>query len=313
VQIGVERSGLVEARHSVTVAAVDSSGKVLETFGTDLDRRFFFRSAIKPFQASVSQRLGADLAPERLAIASASHGGQPVHLAHVTEMLREVGLGEENLACPPSWPMSPSAMRRAGAAGWASPRRLAHNCSGKHAAMLRACAALEWSFHYTDSAHPLQKEIASCLAETTREDVGPVGVDGCGVPTFGGTVIGLATAYAALASDPRLSEVARAVSRFSALTADGDREETQLARWIPAAVKGGAMGCLGLAHFSGVGIAAKAWTGALPAAVIAVIEMLRRLGLLPAHPEQALAEVARPPVLGGARRVGTTRPLEDAE
>ncbi len=312
-QVGVERSGLVEARHPVTVAAADSSGTVLATFGADLDRRFFYRSAVKPFQASISQRLGAELSPEQLAIATASHGGQPVHLAYVADMLGEFGLREENLACPPAWPMSPSAVRRAGAAGWASPRRLAHNCSGKHAAMLRACVALDGPLHYTERDHPLQKEIASFLAETTGDDGGPVGVDGCGVPTFGGTVVGLATAYAALASDPRLSEVAQASSRFAALTADGDREEARLARWIPAVVKSGAMGCLGLAHVSGVGIAAKAWTGVLQVAVIGVIEMLRRLRLLPAYPELALAELARPPVFGGELRVGTIRPLENPE
>ena len=100
---------------------------------------------------------------------------------------------------------------------------------------------------------------------------------------------------------------------LGALTRDGERPETLIARWLPTVVKGGAMGCLGLAHVSGVGIAAKAWTGVLQVAVIGVIEMLRRLRLLPAYPELALAELARPPVFGGELRVGTIRPLENPE
>lgn len=312
-RVGAARSGLIEARHEVAVAAVDPAGRTLASFGEDADRPFFLRSAAKPFQAFVSQQAGAGLVPEQLAVASSSHGGQPVHLAYVEAMLDEVGLEEDDLACPPSWPMSASAMRTASRAGLRSPRPLANNCSGKHAAMLRACLARGWSLAYTDPGHPLQTEVASCMRRVTGEDGGPVGVDGCGVPTFRGTVTGLARAYAALSTDPDLSEVAVAASRFAPLTADGDREEALLARWIPGVVKGGAMGCLGLGHFGGVGIAAKAWTGALSAAAVGIIEMLRRLSLLPPHPEAALAEVARPPVLGGGRQVGALRPLREGE
>jgi hypothetical protein len=68
---------------------------------------------------------------------------------------------------------------------------------------------------------------------------------------------------------------------------------------------------VGLAWHGGLGIAAKAWTGEISVAVMGVIEMLRHLDLLPAYPEEALAAVARPPVLGGGRPVGTLMPVED--
>ena len=87
-QVAAIRSGLVEARHDVTVVAATPTG-VIESSG-DTEDRFFLRSTAKPFQAAVSQRFGAGLSTEQLAMAGASHGGQPVHIAYVREMLAEV-------------------------------------------------------------------------------------------------------------------------------------------------------------------------------------------------------------------------------
>lgn len=309
--VGEVRSGLVEARHPVTVVAADGAGRRVAAFGDDVDRPFFFRSAAKPFQGHVAQRSGAGLASEQLAVACASHGGQPVHLAYVSGMLADVGLGEAALRCPPAWPRSESAERRVAASGCA-PRPLLHNCSGKHAAMIRACVSQGWSTaDYTDPDHPLQRAVFEYVSDVTGEGLTPVGVDGCGVPTFRVTVPGMAAAYARLATDPELAGVADAMYRFSPLTSDGEFPEAELARWVPGPVKGGARGCVGLAWYGGLGIAAKASTGESSVAVIGIIEMLRRLGLLPAYPEQALASVARPAVLGGGRPVGELMPIPD--
>jgi L-asparaginase II len=176
--------------------------------------------------------------------------------------------------------------------------------------MLRACVAQGWpTATYTDPGHPLQLEVLSYVQEATGEELTPVGVDGCGVPTFRITVPGMAAAFARLAVDPELQPVREAMYRFAALTADAELPEAELARWVPGTAKGGARGCLGLAWYGGLGIAAKAWTGEISVAVIGVIEMLRRLDLLPAYPEEALAAVARPPVLGGGRAVGALMPI----
>jgi L-asparaginase II len=309
--VGEVRSGLVEARHPVAVVAVDGAGRRVAAFGDDVDRPFFFRSAAKPFQGHIAQRLGAGLAPEQLAVACSSHGGQPVHLAYVSGMLAGAGLEESALLCPPAWPRSESSNRRVAAAGLAA-RPLFHNCSGKHAAMLRACVSQGWSADdYTDPDHPLQRALLEYASDVTREELTPVGVDGCGVPTFRVTVSGLAAAYSRLATDPDLAEVADAMYRFSSLTSDGGFPEAELARWVPGPVKGGARGCVGLAWYGGLGIAAKASTGETSVAVIGIIEMLRRLCLLSAYPEEALAQVARPAVLGGGRPVGELVPIAD--
>ena len=308
--IGSIRSGVVEARHPVTVAAADTAGAVVFRAGDDQETRFFFRSAAKPFQAAVSRRLGLPLAAEQLALASASHGGQPIHAALAAGMLAEAGLGPDDLLCPPAWPASASAVHRLAAAGVTAPHRLYHNCSGKHSAMLRACVAQGWPLRYTDADHPLQREIREEVAAAAGESPDPMGVDGCGVPTFSGTAAGLARAFARLATDPALAPVADAVARFAAITADGDRAEAELARWCPAAVKAGAQGCIGVAWFGGLGVAAKCWTGVEAAAVVAIVAVLRHLGILPDYPAEMLAAVARPAVLGGGRPVGSLQVLE---
>jgi L-asparaginase II len=310
VRIGTVRSGVVEAYHEVTVVAVDAAGRVLESDGPNGDRVFFLRSAAKPFQAAIAQRWGAGLGPEQTAVACGSHGAQPVHITYVRAMLSEVGLGEDSLLCPAVRPMSIGADRRLAGSGESAGRRIYNNCSGKHAAMLRACVARGWPLDYTDPSHPLQVETIGYVSRVTDGRGEPVGVDGCGVPTIRASTFGLARAYARLAVDPELADVADAMNRFASLTADGDRGEARLARWAGGAAKGGAMGCLGFAHPTGVGIAAKSWGGRIEPAVVAVIAVLRRLGLLSEHPGEALAEVGEPPVLGGGKPVGRLEILE---
>jgi len=307
--VGVVRSGLVEALHPVTAAAVDPHGRVLATLGDDLERPFYARSASKPLQGAVAQAAGADLVPEELAVVCASHGGQPIHVAYVRSILAGAGLSEDDLVCPPAWPMTESAARRAAVSGHDRPLPVFHNCSGKHSGMLRACVASGWSLDYPRFDHPLQRRIAGFLTEMCRCPTEPAGVDGCGVPAFRTTVVGLAGAFARLAVEPDLAPIRTAMARFASLTSDGDRREARLARWFPAAVKGGAQGCLGVAWYGGLGVAAKSWSGDPAPAAVAAVELLRRLAVLPDSPFEQLAEVSRPPVLGGGEVVGTLEPV----
>lgn len=309
--VAATRSGLVEAVHPVAAAAVDASGRVLAATGDVTGREFFLRSALKPFQAAVVDRSGAALGLEALAVAAASHRGLPVHVAYVEQMLLDVGLESGHLRCPPDRPGDPAADRLWAARGRSAPEPVFHNCSGKHAAMLRACVASGWSLDYPDREHPLQRAVVDAALDATGGAVTPVGVDGCGVPTLRSDVIGLARAFARIAVDPGMSRVRSATMRYASLTRDGERPETEIARWFPAVVKGGAMGCLGLAWpEGGIGVAAKCWTGDSAAADVAVLALMDGLGILPAHPRDRLADVMSPPVLGGGHRVGALTVLE---
>ena len=298
------RSGLTESRTPVEVVAIAADGNELGRWGS-LDRRFFMRSAAKPFQAWVSQSLGADLVPEQLAVAAASHSAEPVHLAYVAGMLGDAGLDESMLACPPDHPLGSDARDLAVAMGRSGPRRILHNCSGKHAAMLRACAARRWSMEgYTDPEHPLQQANVELMAEVTGEDPGPVGVDGCGVPTFRTSVAGLARAFARLAHEQRFRNVWTAMHRYPALVSGTDRPERAIVNAVDAAAKGGAQGCIGVAVRDRFGIAAKADDGSGTAAAAAGVGGLGALGMIGGTNSFSVDETGRPTISGGGAPVG---------
>jgi L-asparaginase II len=111
-----------------------------------------------------------------------------------------------------------------------------------------------------------------------------VATDGCGVPTFGFPVSGLARAWATLAAamaardvNARLHDIGWAMARYPELTSGTGRLDLQVVRGArePMAVKIGAQGvfCMALPA-RGLGLAVKVHTGvteALPAAVAATL------------------------------------------
>lgn len=302
------RSGLVETTHEGAVAVVSADGRLVASSG-DIDRPFYLRSAAKPFQAFVAQDSGAALAPTRLALAAASHDGEPVHLAVVESMLTEVGLTPQHLKCPPAWPLSTGSQQRLAAAGHRGPRPIWSNCSGKHAAWLRACVLNDWPLDsYLDPGHVLQKRIIELVGELGEWSVEPVGVDGCGAPVLRTTTRVMALLYARLASSPLLDEVFATMHRYPALVSGSGNGDARIAIALDAVAKRGAEGCLGVALRNRLGVAAKSWDGLQPVAEVAAIAVLDALGALPGFAREQLAVVARPAVLGGGEVVGGLEP-----
>lgn len=305
----VVRNGLVEAEHDGAVCAVDVDGRLVASSG-DLERPFYLRSAAKPFQATVSQEQGADLSLPQMALACASHGGQPVHIAVVRSMLAEVGLNESALRCPPAWPFGVGAQEQLVATGHREPRAIWHNCSGKHAAMLRACVAAGWPTQtYLDADHPLQQRIAGTMHDVLGATHGPVGIDGCGVPAFRGTVRSMAKAYARLAGDSRFSLAWVAMHSRPALTSDQSQPAAHIATWVDAAAKHGAEACLGVAVRDRLGMAAKVWDGSPRAVGVGMVAALDQLGLISPPARESMREISHPPVLGGGKPQGAIEPM----
>lgn len=306
-----ERSGLIEQFHTGAVAVVDPAGNVAASFG-DIDRPFFVRSAAKPFQAHVALGTGLDLPATHLAVACASHSGDPIHVAIVREVLERHGLDESDLRCPPARPFL-TADRRLSSRGDVGEASVYHNCSGKHAAMLAACRVSGWdTVSYLDPDHPLQQRIGSLMRRVTGDEVGPPGVDGCGLPVWRVSVAGLARAYHVLASDDEFAAVRTAMSRYSMLVSGEGRGDGLIGRWTGGVAKGGAAGCMGAAA-AGHGIASKAWTGSGLVAAQGVVVALDWLGMLTAALGEGLAVVFRPPVFGGGQEVGRFRPVAALE
>lgn len=298
------RSGLVETFHDGAVAVVGPEGQLLASHG-DVDKPFFIRSSAKPFQAAASQAAGADLSPLQMAMACASHRGFPVHAALVDRMLSEVGLSETDLSCPPAYPLAPAAARVADRTS-DDPRRLWHNCSGKHAGFLRACVAAGWpTDSYLDPDHPLQQSVIALMSELSPVEVAPLGVDGCGAPVFRTTTRALAALYSSLSTDDRLVSQYQAMRRYPALVGANGEGDTSIATTLGVAAKGGAAGCIGVALDGGVGVAAKSWDGLGVIANLAAASALQQLDRLTEAMTTALEPVLRPPVLGGGEVVGS--------
>ena len=140
VAVEVWRDGRVESRHRVRACVADAAGKLVLEVG-DIDEPVFPRSAVKPFLALALVESGAadalGVGEAELALACASHGGEPRHVSLVEAWLARLGLDEAALACgphPPTYPPAAAELVRAGQ----RPRRLHNNCSGKHTGMLAA-------------------------------------------------------------------------------------------------------------------------------------------------------------------------------
>ncbi len=298
----VVRSGLVEARHHGAVAVVGPDGLVASD--GDVERPFYARSSIKPFQAAMALDHGAPLAGASLALACASHAGLPQHLVVVERMLAGAGLGPGDLGTPAAWPSSPDGRVALALAGVEAPSPLFHNCSGKHAAALWACVVAGFdTATYLDPDHPLQVAVAEHLAAVCGATLPPPGVDGCGLPAHVVTAVDLATAWSHLAVAEAYAPMRSALCDHPVLIGEPGRPDGVLGTaGLPA--KGGAEGCLGVAVPElGLGIALKCWDGSSRPLGPAIAAVLRQLGV--AAPTDALAV----DVLGRGRPVGTVRPL----
>lgn len=300
-----DRSGVVEEYHDGAVAVISPDGSLIAHLG-EIDRPFYIRSSAKPFQALASIEAGADLNAVQLALACASHSGDPVHVSVVESVLAAAGLSENDLGCPPARPF-PAADRRLAGQGDTTARRIYHNCSGKHAAMLAACVAARWPIEtYLDPDHPLQQRVEGVLSEVLGDEPGKPGVDGCGAPVWPVTTRRLALAYRRLAGDERFAAIRSTMARYPMLVAGEGRTDGLIGRWMGVAAKGGAAGCMGVAY-AGHGVAAKAWSGSGTVAGVGVAAALAALGCLPHALRQALADVISPPVQGGGEVVGRFR------
>ncbi|HEY0186327.1 MAG TPA: asparaginase [Cellulomonas sp.] len=315
----VLRGDLVESVHSGHLVVLGPDGGVRLALG-DPEVTVLARSSLKPLQAVAMLRAGLDLDAEHLALACASHSGEPVHLAAVREILAGAGLDESALDNTPDLPLDPAA-----AFAWRSqghgPEPIAQNCSGKHAAMLATCVARAgdgWTTAgYREPGHPVQVAVRTTLAELTGEPVRHTAVDGCGAALFSTSLIGLARAFARLATAPARepgsaeARVARAMSGHPDRVGGTGRDVTRVMRAVPGLVaKDGADGMYAAALPDGSAIAVKIADGSprpRPAVLVAAL-LVAGAAQVPGVDLAALDELGRTAVLGHGERVGAVLP-----
>jgi L-asparaginase II len=221
------RGDIVESFHRGAFVVVDAAGAVLRE-GGDIDRPVYARSAVKGLQAlplvasGAAERFG--LSDAELALACASHGGQPEHVATATSMLAKAGLDVDVLECGVHWPSNELASRALAARG-ETPCALHNNCSGKHSGF--AClgalmagdpdAARGLLRGYVEPDHPVMREVSAALEAATgvRLAEAPRATDGCSIPTFGIPLRALAHAFARFGTGTGLNPgYARAAARL---------------------------------------------------------------------------------------------------
>ncbi|WKX71142.1 asparaginase [Streptomyces sp. XD-27] len=302
----VVRSGFVEGRHRGSLVVLAADGGVELALG-DPAAAVFPRSSNKPMQAAAVLRAGLDLSGERLAMAAASHSGESFHLDLVRQMLAEYELSADHLRTPPDLPLDPAEAEAYLAAGRVRDR-IAMNCSGKHTAMLAACAANGWPLEtYLDPGHPLQLLVRDVVEEATGERVAHVGTDGCGAPLMALSLTGLARAFRSFVlAEPgtEARRVADAMRAHPEYVAGTRRPDTWLMRELPGALaKMGAEAVQAVALPDGRALAFKVDDGASRALGPVLARALELLGVS----SPVVARIGEVPLFGGGERVGEIR------
>jgi L-asparaginase II len=302
VLVHVTRGGFIESRHRGSFAVVDQ-GRGLVTGVGDIASPVFPRSGIKGFQALAMVEMAADrfgFTDSEIALACASHSGEPAHVRLARAMLAKLGLSETDLECGPHWPYDGDAQRALAASG-ETPGRIHNNCSGKHAGMLALALALGADPKgYTEVDHPVQRTIAATLRDLCGidPDSQPCGIDGCSVPTWAMPLEAMAYGFSRFASGSGLApgrqraarRILAAVRAHPFLVAGTDRFCTRLMQAVPRAfVKTGAEGvfCGAIPH-AGFGLAVKCDDGAGRAAEVIMASLLAQLSVWTADEQERL-------------------------
>lgn len=297
------RSGdeVVESKHRGHLVVATADAEVVAALG-DPDQRTFVRSTAKPFQASACLELlgpsGDHLSGPELALAWASHRGEPIHLDTARRLIERSGTAPYQLTCPPAVSEADPG---------ASQTRLAHNCSGKHG--LFALAGHHQGTprdRLLDPDGPLQRVVGEVLAEV----FGPpqaVGTDGCGAPAVAAPLVRLAAGFAALAGHDRWERVREAGLAHPQLVGGTGRLETALLG-VGIVAKVGAEGVFAAGWLAADGtprgLAVKAEDGSQRAATAVTVAALVGAGIV------GPGTWAPEPVLGGGHPVGRVRVVE---
>jgi len=310
VVVEVSRGAMVESRHRGAIAVVDADGCAVLALG-DVERPIFPRSAVKALQALVLMESGAAerfaLTETELALACASHGGEPDHIATAQSILSRTGLDVAALRCGAHAPIhqpAAAALYRAGQA--ASP--LHNNCSGKHAGFLCvACAMGADRPGYLEPAHPVQREVRSVIESLSNASLADErrAVDGCSAPTWAVPLKNLALAFARFGTGvglaPQRAKAAAQLRRVCAANpwhvAGTGRFCTEIMRLFGARVfvKTGAEGVVCAAFpGDGLGIAVKCDDGATRAAEVAMAALIVRFCALSDKDRAGLEHFLRP-------------------
>lgn len=302
----IVRSGFVEGRHRGRLVLLAADGSIQLALG-DVHAPILPRSANKPMQATGLLDAGLELAGPQLALAAASHAGEPFHVDGVRKILAGVGLDESALRTPPSLPLDDDERHARMFAGRAA-EPIYSDCSGKHAAMLATAVRNGFDTEsYLDPAHPVQRAVRDAIERLSGEQIAYEAVDGCGAPLLGISLIGLARAFRACvtaAPDTNPRRVADAMRAYPEYIAGTHQLDTHAMKAVSGLMaKSGAEAVHAAALPDGRALAFKISDGAKRAKPVILVEALRRLGVQ----SDVLDRLGTLPLYGGGAVVGGIR------
>lgn len=322
------RGNAIESRHRGSVAVVESSGRVFAALG-DVQRAVFPRSAIKFLQTIPFVESGAvdafSLDDRHIALACASHNGEPIHAGLAQDWLERLACTHDDLECGAELPMHQATQFELLSEG-RGPQRLHHNCSGKHLGFLSTCKQLgEQTSNYRLYNHAAQRRWFDILegVSNTRISQLPWGYDGCAIPSMAMPLQRIALAMARFGDVTHFTGERRtAVERIHAavtsnpyMVAGKERLCTALMERLAPniLIKVGADGVYtAVIPEHSLGVALKIDDGHDGAARVALGAVLQGLGLLPDDEVKALSEYFRPSIANSRGEVvGRTEPSSD--
>ncbi|KAL4992960.1 L-asparaginase II [Aspergillus recurvatus] len=328
-----ERGGILENKHDIHAAVVDTNGALLYSVGNP-SRVTLARSTAKPAQALAILETGAldqfGFDDADIALMCASHNSENAQVLRATRMLCKVQAQEQDLQCGGHASLSETVN-----AGWIRaglvPTAIHNNCSGKHAGMIGGAKALTTrgdGYHLPE--HPMQVRVQRVFSELSGLDARDIkwGIDGCNLPAPALPLLNLARVYCCLAASAdeaevpgaapesrtqHLSCIFRAMVQHPELVAGQGRFCTALMKAYRGAVMGklGADGCYGvsvraseqtnaLGAGGAIGIAVKVEDGNIGILYSAVVEILQQLGIGTTAIWETLEEYHRPKLVNTA-------------
>ncbi|MDH2443697.1 asparaginase [Amnibacterium sp. CER49] len=302
----VTRSGFPESVHVGAAVVQDADGRELRRVG-DPERLVYPRSALKPFQTVAALRAGARFADAQAVVVTSSHGGTPMHVDLVRQVLADAGLDESALQTPEAWPSSTEAARDRVRQGL-GPARIVMNCSGNHAGMLAGSVAAGWSVHdYLDPGHPIHALAGDVIAE--HGGVGPAhrGVDGCGGPVWAIPLTALAAGYRRLFARERA--LAAAIRAHPDVIEGRGTPTSRAIAAVGVVAKSGAEGVFAAVAPDGTTAAVKVLDGSGRAPAAIAVALLAAVGAIDRDDADAYLDDRALVVEGGGRAVGRIQVL----
>ena len=206
---GDPKNATFDLMHYGYLCIVDENSNVLYSAG-DCDDLVFYRSASKPIQSLPVLKYGLDkelgIEETESVVMSASHAGESFHVEAVESILKKGGFTEDILCMKPTVPGNVAANEARIRAGLPK-RKIYHNCSGKHAALLlvqKYLGGVPEDYWKVDT--PVCREILNTIGTMAETDQMKIGVDGCGVPVFAVGTKNIAISYKNLACPDRIQD-----------------------------------------------------------------------------------------------------------